>query len=163
MKQNTVDLENKVASKVHVIDGGMGYALFEKGVPRNKFIWSAKALAEPQYHETVIQAHLDFINAGATEIITCNYAVQPVYYKRYFGDSEYQLKIAQHTVIAAKLAREAVTRSGEDIFIFGALPPFCESYRPDLVKQHLEESATVYKSRKILQYFTNLCIIKFKR
>jgi len=131
-------------NQVTVLDGGMGTALFEGGVPKSPVVWSAIALILPEYHSTVIKVHQDYIRAGADILTTNNYAVQPFYYMQYFGPEKYQQKIEEHTVLAAQLARFAVQKckkelKGRNIQISGCIPPCRESLRPDLTNAWLQD------------------------
>jgi len=130
--------KNNFASKYTILDGGMGTALFAAGVPKSSVIWSASALVDPSYHETVIAEHTRYIKSGSDTITTNNYGVQPFYYMKYYGEEKYQEKIIEHTLLAAQLARLAVRRSGKKAFIYGCLPPCRESLRPDLTNDFLQ-------------------------
>merc|ERR1719361_883371 len=123
----------------HVLDGGMGTQLFKHGVPRDEQIWAASALVKEEYHEKVILCHLEYIEAGADVITTNNYAVMPHYYARYFGNDSFSRKIKEHTLLAAKLARKAISISRKDVFLYGCLQPTRESLRPDLTRQYLTD------------------------
>lgn len=132
--------------QVKILDGGMGTALFERGVPKSDVVWSAISLIEPQYHATIIRCHEDYIRAGADILTTNNYAVQPFYYMEYYGPEKYQQKIEEHTVLAAQLCRFAVQNAkkmgdskGRHITITGCIPPCRESLRPDLTNEWLRE------------------------
>jgi len=129
--------QEKFASKYTIMDGGMGTALFASGVPKSSVIWSAGALVDPSYHETVISVHANYIESGADVITTNNYGVNPFYYMEYYGQEKYQDKIIEHTLLAAQLARLAVQRSGKKTYIYGCLPPCRESLRPDLTNEFL--------------------------
>jgi len=138
---------NQKQNKVTVLDGGMGTALFARGVPKSPVVWSAISLIKPEYHSTVIKCHEDYIRAGADILTTNNYAVQPFYYMEYFGPQEYQKKIEEHTVLAAQLCRFAVQNCkkngelrGRNIQISGCIPPCRESLRPDLTNEWLRDS-----------------------
>lgn len=137
--------------EVIVMDGGMGTALFNNGVEKSDVVWSAIALIKPEYNDKVIKCHMDYIEHGATEITTNNYAVMPAYYMKYYGEENYQDKIAEHTVLAAQLSRIAVqncanskwlTRNSwrkKKVFINGCIPPCVESLRPDLTNPWLRD------------------------
>lgn len=134
-----------LAPEIMVMDGGMGTALFNAGVGKSSVVWSAISLIKPEYHNTVIKCHEDYIRAGAHMLTTNNYAVQPFYYMEYYGPEKYQKKLEEHTVLAAQLTRLAVQnckKRGElngTIKIAGCIPPCRESLRPDLTNAWLEE------------------------
>ena len=65
-------------SKTRILDGGMGQELMAKGLKPKASLWSATALIEKKYHQLVVNAHLDFIKAGADVIVTNNFAARRV-------------------------------------------------------------------------------------
>mmetsp|Transcript_100968 Transcript_100968/g.261403 ORF Transcript_100968/g.261403 Transcript_100968/m.261403 type:complete len:343 (-) Transcript_100968:192-1220(-) len=120
--------------EVAVLDGSMGRLLLNLGLPSDGVLWSARALVDEQYHNMVVDAHAKYIAAGADAITTNNYAVQPCYYRKAFGD-EWEEKLKAHSQLAAKLARKARDGSGRpEVKIMGCLPPLVESHRPDLTE-----------------------------
>jgi len=148
---------------VRILDGGMGTALFNRGVPKSEVVWSAISLIEPQYHTTVIRCHEDYIRAGADILTTNNYAVQPFYYMEYFGPDKYQQKIEEHTVLAAQLCRFAVQRcqkngesKGRKIEISGCIPPCRESLRPDLTNEWLRDQNNWNIATKYYRHISTL-------
>ena len=52
-------------SKIRILDGGMGQTLLAKGLKAKGSLWSATALVKKEYHQLVIDTHLDFIESGA--------------------------------------------------------------------------------------------------
>ena len=63
---------------VRILDGGMGQELLSRGLQSKVSLWSASALLEKKYHQLVIDAHLNFINAGANVIVTNNFSARRV-------------------------------------------------------------------------------------
>jgi len=124
---------------VVVMDGSMGRLLVNKGLPEDTRIWSAIALVEEKYHPMVVEAHREYIQAGATLITTSNYGVQPTYYRRAFDD--WEARIPSDCELAAKLAVQARAEcDAEDrVKILGSLPPLVESFRPDLAAKFMED------------------------
>ena len=59
-----------------ILDGGMGDELFKRMEVTDEKSWSSKALLCPEYQNLVVSLHLDFINAGAECITTCNFPVR---------------------------------------------------------------------------------------
>ena len=51
--------------KKYILDGGTGQTLIEKGLKPKGTLWSATALINNDYHNLLVETHLDFINAGA--------------------------------------------------------------------------------------------------
>ena len=58
-------IDKNYFKSVKILDGGMGQQLLSKGLQTKGSLWSASALLEEKYHKLVVDAHLDFINAGA--------------------------------------------------------------------------------------------------
>ena len=52
-------------NKKYIFDGGMGQLLIDKGMITNGTLWSATALVDENLNNLVLDAHLEFINAGA--------------------------------------------------------------------------------------------------
>ena len=59
-----------------ILDGGMGQELLNKGLKPKGTLWSAHALIDENCHPMVIDAHLDFINAGAEAIVTTTFTAR---------------------------------------------------------------------------------------
>ncbi len=110
-----------------LLDGGMGAELIRRGVASPTGLWSARPLLEDP--EAVVQAHLDYIAAGARVITTNSYSTIPSYLDKQGLGSRY----VELTALAGDLARRAARESGADVRVAGCLPPLSESYRADLV------------------------------
>ena len=63
-------------NKKYILDGGTGQTLLEKGLKPEGTLWSATALINEDFHDLVVETHLDFINAGADLIVTNNFGVR---------------------------------------------------------------------------------------
>ncbi len=109
-----------------LLDGGMGRELERIGAPFRQPEWSALALMESPAH--VLQAHRNFIEAGADVITTNAYAVVPFH----IGEERFRDQGFALARTAAKLAREAAESAGRPVKVAGCLPPLFGSYRPDL-------------------------------
>lgn len=112
------------------MDGGTGEELIRRGVPDDRKIWSATALVNPQYHDTLKEVHTSFLRAGSLAITTNSYGVVPG-----VGFSPQERK--EYVGLSGKLGRESVDAE-ETGFVFGSLGPLVESYRADMIKQHEE-------------------------
>ncbi len=112
-------------SSVTVIDGGMGKELRRIGAPFRQPEWSALALMEAP--ERVVEAHSNFIDAGAQVIITNNYAVVPYH----LGDDVVEARGGDLIALAGRLAREAADGAGREVRVAGSLPPLFGSYEPE--------------------------------
>ena len=67
---NTIMNIKEFFKQFRVFDGGMGQELLARGIKPISNLWSATALLKEEYHQTVIDTHIDFINAGAEVILT---------------------------------------------------------------------------------------------
>jgi len=124
-------------SDVLVIDGGMGKELRRIGAPFRQPEWSALALIEaPNF---VLEAHRNFIEAGAQLIITNNYAVVPFH----LGDHLIEARGAELAALAGRLAREAADAAPSKVLVAGSLPPIFGSYQPD--KFEPERASPIYE------------------
>jgi S-methylmethionine-dependent homocysteine/selenocysteine methylase len=128
----------------------MGRELCNRGLPEDDLfrkVWSARALVDPVFHETVVEAHRDFVENGAEMVTTCNYGVQPHYFGKVYDSAEVEAQIHKHTLLAARLAVQAVEESGKDVRVLGSMPPLFESHRPDLAAKYLEETGAAEVTR----------------
>ncbi len=112
-------------TEITLLDGGMGKELRRIGAPFRQPEWSALALLEAP--DFVVQAHTNFIDAGAQVIITNNYAVVPYH----LGDQTIADRGADLVALAGRLARQAADASVHDVVVAGSLPPLFGSYEPE--------------------------------
>ena len=110
---------------ITILDGGMGKFLRRIGAPFRQPEWSALALIESPDH--VVDAHTQFIDAGAQVIITSNYAVVPYH----LGDERFAAQGADLIELSGRLARQAADTAGV-VLVGGSMPPLFGSYEPDL-------------------------------
>ena len=75
-----------MSSSVTILDGGMGRELLRIGAPFRQPEWSALALLEGP--ERVVEAHTNFLDAGAEVITTNSYAVVPFH----LGDERFTVR-----------------------------------------------------------------------
>lgn len=108
-----------------MLDGGMGRELLRIGAPFRQPEWSALALWEGP--EWVVQAHRNFIAAGAQVITTNSYAIVPFH----IGDERFAADARQLAELSGRLARQAAA-AAPGVTVAGSLPPLFGSYRPDL-------------------------------
>ena len=64
--------------KVRILDGGMGQELLARGMKTKGTLWSASALLNDNYHDLLLNTHLDYIKAGAEVIVTTTFATRRV-------------------------------------------------------------------------------------
>jgi S-methylmethionine-dependent homocysteine/selenocysteine methylase len=136
--------------QVRILDGSMGRELCNRGLPEDDLfrkVWSARALLDPEFNKTVVEAHRDFIDNGAEMVTTCNYGVQPHYFGKVYEATEVEGKISEYTLLAARLAAQAVQESGKTVRVLGSLPPLYESHRPDLAAKFLKETGAAEVTR----------------
>jgi len=121
-------LNKKFFNKTRILDGGMGQELLYRGLKPKGTLWSAHALIDQDCHQMVIDAHLDFINAGAEVIVTSTFTARRN--RLIQNDSEkYFEKI---NIKAVELAQKARNISKKDILIAGGLPNQKQTYSADL-------------------------------
>jgi S-methylmethionine-dependent homocysteine/selenocysteine methylase len=111
---------------ITVLDGGMGRELLRIGAPFRQPEWSAIALWEGP--DWVVQAHRNFIDAGASVITTNSYACVPFH----IGHERFITNGLTLVATSGELARRAVTESVSSVLVAGSVPPLFGSYRPDL-------------------------------
>ena len=109
-----------------MLDGGMGRELMRIGAPFRQPEWSALALTDGP--EFVVQAHTNFIDAGAQVITTNSYAIVPFH----IGDDRFDAEATELAAISGRLARRASDAAPTTVRVAGSLPPLFGSYRPDL-------------------------------
>ena len=110
---------------VTILDGGMGRELLRIGAPFEQPEWSALALMEAP--EKVLEAHRNFIAAGADVIITNTYAVVPFH----IGERRFAERGAELVALAGQLARQAADEADRPIRVAGSIPPLFGSYVPE--------------------------------
>ena len=115
-----------MGTNVTVLDGGMGRELLRIGAPFRQPEWSALALTEGP--DWVVQAHTNFINAGAEVITTNSYALVPFH----IGDERFRAEAFDLAVLAGALARKAADAAPGRVRVAGSLPPLFGSYLPQL-------------------------------
>jgi S-methylmethionine-dependent homocysteine/selenocysteine methylase len=113
-------------AQVTVLDGGMGRELMRIGAPFRQPEWSALALMEGT--DWVVQAHDNFIQAGAQVITTNSYALVPFH----IGDDRFAERGQGLAALSGRLARQAAAAAPHHVTVAGSLPPLFGSYRPDL-------------------------------
>ncbi len=113
-----------VGHDVIVLDGGMGKELQRIGAPFGQPEWSALALMEAP--EKVMEAHRNFIEAGADVIITNTYAVVGYH----LGDDVFAARGRELAELAGRLARDVADGADRPVMVAGSLPPLFGSYRP---------------------------------
>ena len=114
--------------KFRILDGGVGQELLARGVKPVSNLWSTTALLKKEYHQILLDCHLDFINAGAEIILTNTFGSR----RRRLEENNLLSQFENLNLIALKIAEQAVKKSGKKIIIAGSLPPQNFTYIPDL-------------------------------
>jgi S-methylmethionine-dependent homocysteine/selenocysteine methylase len=114
--------ETSVVVTFTLLDGGMGRELERLGAPFRQPEWSALALMDGP--EWVVQAHQNFIDAGADVITTNSYAVVPFH----IGEDRFATDGMRLAELSGRLAREVA--SSASVRVAGSLPPLFGSYEP---------------------------------
>lgn len=114
---------------VFILDGGTGEELFRHGVPDDRKIWSATAVVNEEYHEALRNVHRSFIQAGSDAITTNSYGITP-------GVGFTPKEVQKYVALSARLAQQSLIKEKET-FVLGSISPLVESYRPDLVSDHI--------------------------
>jgi len=134
--------------KTRILDGGMGQELLNRGLKPKGTLWSAHALIDEACHQMVIDAHLDFINAGAEVIVTTTFTARRL--RLIQNDSEkYFEKI---NIKAVELAQKARDISKKDVLIAGGLPGQKQTYSADLGKDLDLIEKNFYDQAKLLKH-----------
>ncbi len=117
-----------MSARVMVLDGGMGRELMRIGAPFRQPEWSALALTDGP--DRVVQAHTNFIDAGAQVITTNSYAIVPFH----IGEERFAAEACDLAALSGRLARQAASAASAShpVLVAGSLPPLFGSYRPDL-------------------------------
>ena len=133
--------------KTRILDGGMGQELLNRGLKPKGTLWSAHALIDKDCHQMVIDAHLDFINAGAEVIVTATFTARR--FRLIQNDCEkYFEKI---NIKAVELAQKARDISKKDVLIAGGLPNQKQTYSADLGKDLDLIEKNFYDQAKLLK------------
>ena len=134
--------------KTRILDGGMGQELLNRGMKPKGTLWSAHALIDEACHQMVVDAHLDFINAGAEVIVTSTFTARRL--RLIQNDSEkYFEKI---NIKAVELAQKARNISKKDVLIAGGLPGQKQTYSADLGKDLNLIEKNFYDQAKLLKH-----------
>ena len=139
-------------NKKYILDGGTGQTLLEKGLKPEGTLWSATALVNEDYHDLVVETHLDFIKAGAELLVTNNFGAKK---RRLLQNHKLDyFEFANKT--AGKLAQKARDLSNKHVLIAGSLPAHGDTYQPDFFSSDEEIYEGFYETAKILNSFVEL-------
>lgn len=119
---------------ITLLDGGLSREIENCGAELRQPEWSALALMEKP--DAVLQAHRNFIAAGARIVTSNSYALVPYH----IGDERFARDGLRLVALSGKLAREAAkdanALAGEEegagkVRVAGSIPPLFGSYLPE--------------------------------
>ena len=124
-----------------ILDGGMGQELLARGMKPNGTLWSANAVLKEEYHQLLLDTHLDFIKAGAEVIVTATFTTRRIRLR----DNGIEDKFEYLNKKAGEIAQKAKEQY-PNVLIAGGLPPqyltYEEDTRPDdEIKQNFYDQA----------------------
>jgi len=141
-------MDKNFFKKTRILDGGMGQELLNRGLKPKGTLWSAHALIDEACHQMVIDAHLDFINAGAEVIVTATFTARR--FRLIQNDCEkYFEKI---NIKAVELAQRARDISKKEVLIAGGLPNQNQTYSADLGEDLDLIEKNFYDQAKLLKH-----------
>jgi len=114
--------------KIRVLDGGMGQELLNQGLKPKGTLWSAYALINEEHHQMIVDAHLDFINAGAEAIVTTTFTAR----RNRLIQNDCEKYFEKINIKAVELAQKARDISKKNVLIAGGLPNQKQTYSADL-------------------------------
>ena len=124
--------------RVLVCDGAMGTMLYGKGIFINRCFESLN-LTQPAL---VVDVHRDYLRAGADIVETNTFGANRMKLRGFgLGDQVREINLA-----GARLAREAVTASGREAYVAGAIGPLGVRIEP-WGKTGVEEAAAMFRDQ----------------
>jgi methionine synthase I (cobalamin-dependent) len=120
-------LERLASGKPLLLDAAMGTELQRRDADTSLPLWSGRTLLKDP--EMVWTIHGDHAAAGA-EILTANTFRT---HARTLAKADLASRSSELTALAVRLAHQAASGPGREIFVAGSLAPLEDCYRPDLV------------------------------
>jgi len=140
-------MDKNFFKKTRILDGGMGQELLYKGLKPKGTLWSAHALIDKDCHQMVIDAHLDFINAGAEVIVTSTFTAR----RNRLIQNNSEKYFEKINIKAVELAQKARDISKKEILIAGGLPNQKQTYSADLGEDLNIIEKNFYDQAKLLK------------
>ena len=112
--------------KIRILDGGMGQELLARGMKPNSTLWSANAILDENYHQLVLDTHIDFIKAGAEIIVTTTFATR----QKRLKENNLLDKFEYLNQKAGEIAQTA-KKKFPNTFVAGGIPPQYLTYEAD--------------------------------
>ena len=136
-------------NKVRILDGGMGQELLARGMKTKGTLWSASALLDENYHDLLLNTHLDYIKAGAEVIVTTTFATRKVR----LLENNILDKFDYLNLKAGEIAQKT-KKYYPNVLIAGGLPPQNSTYKVDDRAQN-EISEDFYSQAKLINPFVD--------
>ena len=112
--------------QTRILDGGMGQELLARGMKPNSTLWSANAILDENYHQLVLDTHLDFIKAGAEIIVTTTFATR----QKRLEENNLLDKFEYLNQKAGEIA-QAAKQKFPNTYVAGGIPPQNLTYEAD--------------------------------
>ena len=112
--------------KIRILDGGMGQELLARGMKPNSTLWSANAILDANYHQLVLDTHVDFIKAGAEVIVTTTFATR----QKRLKENSLLDKFEYLNQKAGEIAQDA-KKNFPNTYVAGGIPPQNLTYEAD--------------------------------
>ena len=146
--------------QTRVLDGGMGQELLARGMSPKGTLWSASALLDESYHDLLLNAHLDYIKAGAEVIVTNTFATRKIR----LIENKVEHKFDYLNTKAGEIAKKTKD-DYPNILIAGGLPPQNSTYKADdrpedIIKNDFYNQAKLINPYIDFFYFDVLSSIK---
>ena len=136
--------------QTRILDGGMGQELLARGMEPNGTLWSANALLKDEYHQLLLDTHLDFIKSGAEIIVTTTFTTRRLRLR----DNKIEDKFEYLNTKAGEIAKKAKDLNPH-ILVAGGLPPQYLTYEED-TRPDEEIKENFYEQAKLLNHFVLL-------
>ena len=136
-----------VFKQTRILDGGMGQELLARGMKPNGTLWSANALLKEEYHQLLLDTHLDFIKSGAEIIVTTTFTTRRLRLR----DNNIEDKFEYLNTKAGEIAKKA-KELNPHVLIAGGLPPQYLTYEAD-TRTNNEIKENFYDQAKLLNPF----------
>jgi len=133
--------------QTRILDGGMGQELLARGMKPNGTLWSANALLKEEYHQLLLDTHLDFIKSGAEIIVTTTFTTRRLRLR----DNNIEDKFEYLNTKAGEIAKKA-KELNPHVLIAGGLPPQYLTYEAD-TRTNNEIKENFYDQAKLLNPF----------
>ena len=138
----------------------MGQELLSRGMKPKGTLWSASALLDENYHDLLLNAHLDYIKAGAEVIVTNTFATRRIR----LVENKVEHKFKYLNTKAGEIAKKTKD-DYPNILIAGGLPPQNSTYKADdrsedIIKDDFYNQAKLINPYIDFFYFDVLSSIK---